>query len=136
MVKILIKLVLSVIVLWFSCGYGQPTDLYVFNSDTQRQTFTELTQQLRCLVCQNESLADSTAPLAQDLRGEIYQQIQQGKTSDQVKAYLLTRYGQFILFKPKMTPATAILWCAPFIFLLAAISIVVLMLRRQRYLSS
>lgn len=78
-----------------------------------------LFQQLRCVVCQNESIDDSEADLAQDLRRIVRTQIAQGRTDDQVRAFLVQRYGQFILLKPPLNPGNAVLWLTPLALLLA-----------------
>jgi cytochrome c-type biogenesis protein CcmH len=77
-----------------------------------------LSSELRCLVCQNTTLADSSAPLAEDLRNEIRLLMHQGKSDDEVKAYLVERYGDFVLYRPPMQSNTMLLWFGPFIMLL------------------
>lgn len=78
-----------------------------------------LFQQLRCVVCQNESIDDSEADLAQDLRRIVRTQIARGRSDDQVRAFLVQRYGQFILLKPPLTPGNATLWLTPLVLVLA-----------------
>lgn len=78
-----------------------------------------LFQQLRCVVCQNESIDDSEADLAQDLRRIVRTQIAQGRSDDQVRAFLVQRYGQFILLKPPLSPGNATLWLTPLVLVLA-----------------
>lgn len=92
-------------------------------SDAEQQRFDNLTQQLRCLVCQNQSIADSNAPLAQDLRQEVARLFAQGYTDEQVVDYLVQRYGQFILYKPQLNKQTALLWFGPVGLLLLAFGI-------------
>ena len=77
-----------------------------------------MSQELRCLVCQNSTLADSDAPLAEDLRKEIRTQMRAGKTDAQITDYLVARYGDFVRFRPPVNNSTAILWFGPFILLL------------------
>jgi cytochrome c-type biogenesis protein CcmH len=84
--------------------------------DADRRTH-ELLQELRCLVCQNQDLADSNAGLASDLRNEVQALVQKGQSNEAIKAYLQARYGDFILFKPPLKATTALLWFGPFIFL-------------------
>ena len=79
-----------------------------------------LFQQLRCVVCQNESIDDSEADLAQDLRRIVRTQIAQGRTDDQVRDFLVQRYGQFILLQPPMSPGNAALWLTPLALVLVA----------------
>lgn len=116
---------------WVLPMLASPNSLYTFTTPAQQHQFTQLTEQLRCLVCQNESLADSTAPLAKDLKEEIYQKIQSGADNDTIKQYLLARYGQFILFKPAFNSLTYALWFAPFILLISCFSILTVILRRR-----
>src|SRR5438034_9822832 len=75
-----------------------------------------LAGELRCLVCQNETLADSQADLAQDLRAQIREQMKAGKTDKEILSYLTDRYGQFVLYRPPVEPTTYLLWFGPFIF--------------------
>lgn len=97
---------------------AQTQETYVFAAKEQQQQFAALTQELRCLVCQNETIADSNAPLAKDLRQQVYQQIIAGKDQATIKQYLVERYGQFILFKPTFNTSTLMLWVFPFLFIL------------------
>ena len=83
------------------------------------QRMITITQDLRCLVCQNESLAGSHAELAEDLRREVREQVRAGKTDQEVKDYLVGRYGNFVLYKPPFDASTALLWGGPFVLLLA-----------------
>ncbi len=86
----------------------------------QEARATALQKQLRCVVCQGESLDESNAPLAADLRRLIRQRIAAGDSDAQVKAFLVSRYGNFILMKPPVMPSTWLLWFGPFVILLAA----------------
>lgn len=87
--------------------------------------------ELRCLVCQNESLAGSPAPLAEDLRREIRTQIRQGKTDAQIMDYLVSRYGDFVRYNPPLKPATWPLWAGPFVSLVLGLGVLVRYLRRR-----
>ncbi len=91
-----------------------------------------LEEELRCLVCQNQTLADSTAPLAQDLRREVRELAQQGKSDAEIKQYLVARYGDFVLYKPPVKPTTWLLWFGPFAFLLGGGLVWYVVLRRRR----
>src|ERR1044072_2875317 len=92
------------------------------NEDPQiEQRMKTLTEQLRCLVCQNETLADSRAELAEDLRAEIRAQIRAGKTDQEIITFLTDRYGQFILYRPQVTPTTYLLWFGPFVLLIGGL---------------
>ena len=91
-----------------------------------------LSEELRCLVCQNQTLADSTAPLAEDLRREVRELAQQGKSDAEIKQYLVARYSDFVLYKPPVKPTTWLLWFGPFAFLLGGALVWFVVLRRRR----
>jgi cytochrome c-type biogenesis protein CcmH len=93
-----------------------------------------LSKELRCLVCQNETLADSRADLAVDLRGQIREQMTAGKSDKEIVAYLTQRYGKFILYNPPIDPTTYLLWFGPFVLLLAGLFVLFRYLKRRREL--
>jgi cytochrome c-type biogenesis protein CcmH len=95
---------------------------------------TTLAKELRCLVCQNETLADSQADLAQDLRAQIREQMKAGKRDKEIVAYLTQRYGQFVLYRPPVTPTTYLLWFGPFIFLLGGLVLLFRYVKQRREL--
>lgn len=85
----------------------------------QQATYERLTSEVRCLVCQNQTIGDSSAPLAADLRREIREMVEAGRSEEEIKVFLLERYGDFVLYKPRFKASTAALWLAP-LFLLVA----------------
>ena len=91
-----------------------------------------LSKELRCLVCQNETLADSQAGLAEDLRREIREQIKAGKSDKEIISFLTQRYGQFILYRPQVTPTTYLLWFGPFVGLIGGLLVLFLFIRYHR----
>ena len=91
-----------------------------------------LSSELRCLVCQNQSLADSNAPLAVDLRNQVREQLAAGKSEGEVKAWLVERYGDFVLYRPPFNAGTALLWGGPFALLGAGAWVLARRLRRRR----
>ena len=93
-----------------------------------------LSQELRCLVCQNETLAESRADLAEDLRDEIRQQMKAGKSDKEIIAFLTERYGQFILYRPQVTPTTYLLWFGPFVVLLIGLVVLFAYIKQRREL--
>ncbi|MDE2150281.1 MAG: cytochrome c-type biogenesis protein CcmH [Gammaproteobacteria bacterium] len=97
----------------------------------QERQYRALLPQLRCLVCQDESLSDSQAPLAGDLRYEVRGLVARGRSDVQVKRYLVQRYGDFVLFKPPFKPSTWLLWAGPFLIAAVALSTVAVYLRRR-----
>ena len=91
-----------------------------------------LEEQLRCLVCQNQTIAESRADLAMDLKKEIREQIKAGKSDDQIKQFLVDRYGDFVLYKPPFKATTVLLWAGPFALLLGGMIVLFVYLRRRR----
>jgi cytochrome c-type biogenesis protein CcmH len=89
-----------------------------FNDAAEEARFHALTSELRCVMCQNQSLADSNAQIAHDLRREVLDLMRQGKSDDEVVAFLVARYGEFVRYKPAMEPATWLLWFGPALLLL------------------
>ena len=102
-----------------------------FKDSAEEQRFQELARELRCLVCQHESLADSHAPLAQDLRQQVFEQMQAGKSDAQIKEWLTDRYSDFVLYDPPLRAGTLFLWFGPFALLLIGAVVVVLIVRRR-----
>jgi cytochrome c-type biogenesis protein CcmH len=96
------------------------------------ERLNKLSQELRCLVCQNETLAESRADLAEDLRDEIRQQMKAGKSDQEIIAFLTERYGQFILYRPQVTPTTYLLWFGPFVLLLAGLAMLFYYIKQRR----
>jgi len=99
--------------------YTSVQEPLVFANQQQQARFDKLTQELRCLVCQNQNLADSDAPLAHDLRREVHQMLLAGRTNEQIKQFLVQRYGDFVLYRPPVQKNTYLLWLAPLVLLLA-----------------
>jgi cytochrome c-type biogenesis protein CcmH len=93
-----------------------------------------LAKELRCLVCQNETLADSRADLAVDLRNQIREQMKAGKSDKEIIAFLTERYGKFILFRPPVDPTTYLLWFGPFILLLGGLLVLFRYVKQRREL--
>jgi len=91
--------------------------IYPLPTAKQEAQFKHLLADLRCLVCQNQDLADSNAGLAKDLRAEVYHRVKEGQSDNEIIKYLTDRYGDFILFNPPMKGITALLWFAPWMFL-------------------
>jgi len=98
------------------------------------QRIRMLSEKLRCLVCQNQTLADSNAELAQDLRQQLREQVAAGRSDDQILDYLVQRYGDFVLYDPPFKATTVLLWVGPFVLLGIAGLVLVVTLRRRRRL--
>jgi cytochrome c-type biogenesis protein CcmH len=130
----------SLIVVMVCCVLFLPAGLAVAkeaqpNEDPKiEQRMKTLTEQLRCLVCQNETLADSRADLAEDLRKQIREQIKAGKSDQEILAFLTERYGDFVLYKPPVKKTTYLLWFGPFVLLIAGTGVLYRYIKNRREL--
>jgi len=106
----ILTLFLSVSVLAQNSPVQEPM---VFDNQQQEDRFNQLTQELRCLVCQNQNLADSDALLAHDLRAEVHEMLLAGKSDDEIKQFMVERYGDFVLYRPPVQENTYLLWLGP-----------------------
>ena len=102
-----------------------------FRDRAEEQRFHDLTLELRCVMCQNQSLADSDAPIAHDLRREVFNLMREGRSDAEIKEFLVDRYGEFVLYRPQFGGSTLLLWLAPALILLAGAAVVVLVVRRR-----
>lgn len=102
------------------------------NNPQTEARIRQLSEKLRCLVCQNQSLADSNAELAQDLRVKLREQVQAGRSDEEIMDYLVQRYGDFVRYEPPFKASTALLWLGPFVLLASALGLLVMILRRRR----
>ena len=107
-------------------------ETYEFSSEDLEQRYHDLSGELRCPKCQNQNIADSNAPIAQDLRKLLYQQLEAGASNEEILDYMVARYGEFVRYRPRFDGATAVLWLAPALLLLAGVAVVVLTLRGRR----
>jgi len=104
-------------------------EAYEFDSPEMEADYNQLVDELRCLVCQNQNLAGSDADLAQDLRRETYEMLQQGKSQQEVVEFMVARYGDFVLYRPQFKSSTYLLWLGPFLLLVVVLVVVVRRLR-------
>lgn len=125
-------LLLAVLLALAGAVQAQAIEPLPFANHAQEVRFQHLTRQLRCLVCQNENLADSNAELARDLRLEVFKLMQQGKSDDQIKQYLVARYSTFVLYDPPLQRNTLLLWFGPALILLAGAAVVLVAVRKRR----
>lgn len=119
---------LFVICFAVAAAYAQP----VTDEAVVEQRLAKLSQELRCLQCRNQTLADSPAGLAEDLRREIRIQIRAGKSDQEILAFLTQRYGDFILYRPRVTATTYLLWFGPFALMLVGMILLFLYIKRRR----
>ncbi|QKZ06018.1 cytochrome c-type biogenesis protein [Pseudomonas eucalypticola] len=110
-------------------------DTYQFANDAERDRYRELTQELRCPKCQNQDIADSNAPIAADLRREIFRMLGEGKTNPQIVEFMVDRYGEFVRYKPALTARTWLLWFGPGVLLVGGVGVILLIVRRRKHTS-
>ena len=106
-------------------------ETYQFSSPELERRYHDLSQELRCPKCQNQNIADSNAPISQDLRKLLYTQLEAGASDEEVLDYMVARYGEFVRYRPSMTGATAVLCLAPLLLLVAGVAVTLLALRSR-----
>jgi len=109
----------------------QAVEIRQFDDPAKQQAYENLVKELRCLVCQNQSLADSDADLAKDLRTEVYNIIQSGKSEQDAVKFLVDRYGDFVLYNPPLKATTSLLWLGPFGLLLGGLAYLGLLAKKR-----
>ena len=97
------------------------SEKYHFTEPVYQKRFDNLIKDFRCVTCQNQNLADSSAPIAESMRDAIYEQVNSGKSDEAIQQYLVSRYGDFVLYNPPFKPETWVLWLGPFILFVIAI---------------
>ena len=130
--RLVIVLALCLLPVAIPVQAGVTLEAFKFDTKAEEQHFKDLIEELRCLVCQNQSLADSDAELAHDLRAEVYDMIQAGKSDDEIVEFLVARYGDFVLYNPPVKPANYLIWFGPFVLLLVAAFLLLRAIRRQK----
>lgn len=124
---------LLVPLLWLSAAAVAGQAASRFDDPALEARFMDLTQKLRCLVCQGQSIAESDSGFANDIKREIYKKMKQGKTNEEIVDFLVQRYGDFILFRPPLKPTTVLLWAGPALLLLVGgTALGVILVRRRR----
>ena len=121
----------TALLLLAAIGSAYAIDPLPFKDRAEEVRFQNLTKQLRCLVCQNQDLADSDAALAGDLRKQVFDMMQAGKSDAEIKQYLVARYNDFVLYDPPLKPGTWLLWFAPLALVIAGAFVVAGVLRRR-----
>ncbi len=119
------------LLLWLPLLAFANIEAYRFDDPKKEADYRVLIAELRCLVCQNQNLADSNAELAQDLRRQTYEMVQKGSSKEEVITYMVQRYGDFVLYRPPFRPSTALLWIGPFLIFAAGVAILLLFIRRR-----
>ncbi len=117
--KLLLVLLTAMLVIGAATAQVADRRPLQFRDAAEEARFRDLTHELRCVMCQNQSIADSEALIAVDLRREILQLMREGRSDDEIRRFLVDRYGQFVLYKPQVEPSTWLLWFGPVLVLLA-----------------
>jgi cytochrome c-type biogenesis protein CcmH len=131
--RALLRLLLVALLAFAGLAHAQAIEPMPFANHAQELRFQHLTQQLRCPMCQNETLADSNAPIARDLRNQIFQMMQHGSSDDEIKQYLVARYSEFVLYDPPLKSGTWLLWFGPLLILLVGAVAVALVIRKRNH---
>jgi cytochrome c-type biogenesis protein CcmH len=121
----------AICALFFSCNSMALIETYEFSDQELENRYHDLTQELRCPKCQNQNIADSDAPISQDLRKSLHQQLELGASDEEIREYMVARYGEFVRYRPRFGGVTAILWLAPVVLLLAGAGVLVAVLRSR-----
>ena len=131
MMRAFLHALLVALLVFAGVTHAQAIEPMPFADHAQELRFQHLTQQLRCPMCQNEMLADSNAPIARDLRNQIFQLMQQGKSDDEIKQYLVDRYSDYVLYDPPLKPGTWLLWFGPLLILCGGAGVVLVAIRKR-----
>lgn len=126
------KRALLILLFTIAMPLGAAVEYHPFDDPKREEAYQTLISELRCLVCQNQTIADSNADLAKDLRNQVYGMLQQGKSKDDVVDFMTQRYGDFVLYRPAFNVKTGLLWLGPGLFLLIGIVTVFVLARGKQ----
>jgi cytochrome c-type biogenesis protein CcmH len=107
-------------------------EAHSFENPQQEATYNKLVNELRCLVCQNQNLADSNAELAQDMRRKTYKMVVDGKNEKEIVDFMVSRYGDFVMYRPPLKSTTFLLWFGPLVLIIIAVMIVIVFMQKQK----
>jgi cytochrome c-type biogenesis protein CcmH len=131
------KVLGAALALTLACGGALAAEAQEVAADPALEAkLVAITSELRCLVCQNQTIADSHADLAVDLRNQVREMLQKGQSQEQILAYMTQRYGDFVLYRPPLKESTALLWYGPALLLVGGLAVLVLVLRKRNRLSA
>jgi len=130
--KLVMTIVTSLLLFLYSnSAFASPVETFEFNDEVTKIRFQALSKELRCPKCQNQNLADSNSPIAADLRNELYELLQQGKADSEIVDFMVNRYGEFVLYRPRVSELTYVLWFGPAVLILFGVIIVIVVVRRK-----
>ncbi len=118
--------------LLLASGAAARVEVYEFDNPEQETRYNKLIGELRCLVCQNQNLADSNAELAVDLRRKTYSMVKADKSEREIADFMVARYGEFVLYRPPLNANTLLLWAGPFVILVLGVGLLIRTIRRRR----
>ena len=132
MCAILIRLCTCIGLLLISSSSFAAIEVHEFDNDVDRQRYQTFIDEMRCPKCQNQNLAGTNSPIAMDLRRELELMIKDGKSDKEIVDFMVERYGEFILYRPRLSPATVLLWSAPVLLLVFGVVMLLLIVRKRR----
>lgn len=115
-----------------SFGAQAAVDVREFDSEADRARYQSFIDELRCPKCQNQNLAGSDAPIAKDLRNQVYRLIEEGRSDKEIVDFMVERYGEYVLYRPRLSPATLVLWIGPPVVLIIGVIILIIVVRQRR----
>ena len=132
MKNLIIILSLFVSPFTFFNSVNSAVEIKQFQSPQDEQRYKKLINEFRCVVCQNQNIADSNAELAKDLRKQVYKMIDAGKSDDEILGFMVTRYGDFVLYRPLFNSTTFLLWTGPFIIFVFGLYVLISFIRQRK----
>lgn len=136
MYKILIKTFAMFSLLFIAQLSFAAIEVHEFKSEVDRQRYQSFIDEMRCPKCQNQNLSGSDSPIAMDLRRELYLMIEEGKSDQEIVNFMVERYGEFILYRPRLSPATLLLWATPVLLLVLGAILLLLIVRKRRRMAT
>ncbi len=130
--KLMITLVALMVISLANQVNASPVETFEFKDEVTKIRFQALSKELRCPKCQNQNLADSNSPIAADLRRELYNLLQQGKADSEIVDFMVNRYGEFVLYRPRVSSLTYILWFGPAVLIFIGIIVVIVIIRKKK----
>ena len=125
------RLSVTLLLLMLSLAASAVVDVYEFDNDVDRRRYQSFTEELRCPKCQNQNLAGSNSPISEDLRRELHRLIVSGQSDKEIIDFMVSRYGDYVLYRPQLQGATWVLWYGPAVMLLVGVIALLLILRRR-----
>lgn len=121
-----------ILLMCLGCAVYAATESYPLDTEAERERFNTLTSELRCPKCQNQSIADSNAPIASDMRAEVHRLVQQGESNEAIMSAMTSRFGEFVRYRPELDQRTFLLWFTPLIVVVVGVAAVTLVVLRSR----